>query len=343
MPDGPAKNIYIQWPLIMKVLYIGSAQGFGNADRFYLIPQKLINGFVRAGHNVYVFNDRDYARASNIFGSRKFGVGKMNAKALEIVRDFRPDLVVLGHCESLHNDTLEDMRALNPDIKIVYRNVDPLSDAGNAEDIENRAGIVDGIFITTAGDVIRQFEKGRTIVRHMPNPIDPSIETGRAFEGEAPIDVFFAGRFLRHAGFDHREETLRHLVDTLPDARFDIYGGGMNDRLLFGHEYITKVSQAKIGLCLNKTYDYYLYASDRIAQYLGNGLLVAIHKDTGFGDVFAEDEMILFENDDDLAQKVKWYLANDDARREAARKSWEKAHRIYNSQKVAEDVINAVF
>ena len=327
----------------MKILYVGTAQGFGNADKFYLIPQKLINGFVRAGHNVYVFNDRDYARYSNIFRSRKFGVKQMNTKLLEICRDFMPDLVVLGHCEDVTNQTLDDIRGINKDIKIVYRNVDPLSDAGNTEDIENRAGVVDGIFITTAGDVIKQFEKGRTIVRHMPNPVDLSIETAKAFKNDCPTDVFFAGRFLRHAETDHREATLRHLVEALPDARFDIYGGGMNDRLIFGHQYIDALGRAKIGLCLNKTYDYYLYASDRIAQYLGNGLLVAIHKDTGFGDVFDGDEMILFESDADLAEQVKWYLSNDDARCKAARKSWEKAHRLYNSQTIAEQIIQAVF
>ena len=327
----------------MKVLYIGTAQGFGNADKFYLIPQKLINGFVRAGHNVYVFNDRDYARASNIFGSRKWGVNAMNDKALEIVDDFRPDLIVLGHCEALRNTTLNKMRDINPDVKIIYRNVDPLSDAGNPEDIQRRSGVVDAIFITTAGQDIQRFAKGRTKVFHMPNPVDSSIETQTAFRNNCITDIFFAGRFLRHAQKDHREVTLRYVLDKLPQATFDIYGGGMNDRLLFGHDYIEALGHSKIGLCLNKTYDYYLYASDRIAQYLGNGLLVAIHKNTGFGDIFDDDEMILFEDDKDLGDKLAYYLDDDQARCTAAEKSHAKAHEIYCSTKIAQDIINAVF
>jgi hypothetical protein len=321
----------------MDILYIGNAQGFDNADKTYMIPQKLANGFTRNGHNVYMFNDRDYARASNIFHSSKLARKRLNCKIIDVARKFEPDLVVLAHCKHVANETLDEIRTHLKDVRIVYRNVDPLHADANVHDIRMRLPAVDGVFVTTAGKALDRFSNNRSFVAFMPNPVDASIETGRAFGGGGDYDVFFAGGEMRHA-HDHRRDTLETLTQRLPDARLNF-----SYHCLFGKDYIRMLGKSRIGLNLNKTDDYYLYSSDRMAQYLGNGMLVFTAKSCGFQDLFADDEMGFFDNIDDLADKIRFYLDHDDARRRAAAKGWEKAHRIFDTANVTQYIIEKTF
>ena len=47
------------------------------------------------------------------------------------LRKRRPDLLLLGHCELIKNETVDAIRADNPSLRIAYRNVDPLPDPPN--------------------------------------------------------------------------------------------------------------------------------------------------------------------------------------------------------------------
>ena len=326
----------------MKILYVGNAQGFDNAAKYYLIPQKLINGFTRDGHNVYVFNDRDYARPSNVFHSSKFGIKAVNRKMIEICEGFSPDLIVLGHCKHITNDTLATVRARLPAVKIIYRNVDPLHSPKNVADIRSRVGIVDGIFITTAGKALKQFAHEKTFVAYMPNPTDQSIETGRAFEKGGDIDLFFAGSFLRDQ-HDHRNVMLRRLQSELSDMNVAFFGSGLGERKVFGQEYLDTLANSRMSLCLSKTSDYLFYSSDRMAQLLGQGSLVFIDRGPRFDRLFGDDEMVFYDDLDDLIKKIRYFHEHDDERKAIAKKGWEKAHAIYDSMLVASFMVEKTF
>jgi hypothetical protein len=326
----------------MKILYIGSVQGFGNASRFYMIPQKLVNGFTRNDHNVYPFNDRDYARSRTLIRSRKFGIVPLNRKVLEVCADFRPDLVLLGHCEMIWNRSLEQMRRLCPGVKVVYRNVDPLNDAGNVKDIERRAGVVDGIFLTTAGARLKRFARPETFVAFMPNPVDPSIETGRSFAGaDHCVDLFFAGGPT--GSFDARGPRLRRIIQELPELRLAVHGAGLNQDYTFGQRYLDRLAHSKMGLSLSKSNDHYFYASDRMAQYLGNGLLTFLQRGAGFEELFEEDELAYYQDEDELLHRLRYFQSNDEAWRVVAERGWRKAHAVFDCKLVARYMIETIF
>ncbi len=326
----------------MRILYIGNVQGFGNAGRFYLIPQKLVNGFTRNDHNVYPFNDRDYARSSTLFGSRKFGIVPLNRKVLEVCAEFRPDLVLLGHCEMVWNRSLEQMRRLCPGVKIVYRNVDPLNDAGNVKDIEHRAGAVDGIFLTTAGARLKRFARPGTFVAFMPNPVDPSIETGRSFAAaDHRFDLFFAGG--RVGRTDPRGSRIRRIVQELPELRFALHGAGFNQDYIFGQRYLDRLAQAKMGLSFSKSNDDYFYASDRMAQYLGNGLLTFLQRGADFEELFEESELAYYRDEDELLRKLRHFQSEDVAWRTVAEGGWRKAHAVFDCKLVAQYMLETIF
>lgn len=327
----------------MNILYLGNAQGFLNSHKFYLTPQKLINGFTRLGHNVYVFNDRDFARYSNIFRSQKLGSKRMNAKVLEVCRGFRPELIVLGHCKNVTNETLAEVRRILPGVRILYRNVDPLSSPQNVRDIRQRVGQVEGIFITTAGDGLDQFSNDFGGVYFVPNPVDPHLEHKRAFENDAAdIDFLFLASYLRDQQ-DHRHITATFLIENQGGIRLRIGGAGINEDQVFGAEYLEVLGRSKMGLCMNKTQDYYLYASDRMSQYMASGILAFIPEGPRFEDILGKDAFVSFKANEELLEKIHYYLAHDDERRAIARRGHEKVHDFFRVEKVCQFMIERAF
>lgn len=327
----------------MRILYLGTSQGFDNAAKFYFTPQKLINGFTRLGHNVYSFSDRDYARYSNPFHSQSLGKKAMNRKVIEVVRDYQPHMIVLGHCKNIENETLAEMRKVCPGVRMMYRNVDPLHSQNNVADIMQRVGQVEGIFITTAGDALKQFSHPKTVVSFMPNPVDPALETERAYANpNADIDFLFLGSVLRDQ-YDHRQDTVQYLLANKGDLNVHVGGAGVNEGKVFGAAYYALLGRSKMGLCMNKTEDYYLYASGRMSQYMGSGMLGFILEGPRFEDILGYDSFVSYKTDEELVDMIKYYAAHDAERVTMARTGCEKIHDYFHTDKVCQYMIERVF
>ncbi len=327
----------------MRILYVGTSQGFENAAKFYFTPQKLINGFTRLGHNVYMFNDRDVARYSNIFRSQSRGKAAMNAKLVEDCKAYKPHLIVLGHCKNVSNDTLAEIRAALPGVRMLYRNVDPLHSDDNCADIMQRCGHVEGIFITTAGDALKRFSNPKTKVCFFPNPVDYALETERAFMNpNADIDFLFLGSVLRDQ-YDHRQDTVQYLLRNKDNINVHIGGAGVNEGRVFGAAYYELLGRSKMGLCMNKTENYYLYASGRMSQYMASGMLGFIPEGPQFEDIFGNDSFISYKGDEELVDKIKYYAANDAERKKIAQRGWEKIHDYFMVDKICQYMIERVY
>ncbi|MGH1378169.1 MAG: glycosyltransferase [Alphaproteobacteria bacterium] len=327
----------------MNILYLGNVQGFVNAKKYYFIPQRLINGFTRLGHNVYAFNDRDYARYSNILRSQKRGKKKLNEKVIEFCKEYQPDLIILGHCKNITNDTLSEIRKHVKGVKIAYRNVDPLSSEKNVEDIMQRVGHVDSIFITTAGDSLNKFSNNAGGVYFMPNPVDPALDTRCAFKNSnADIDVLFLASFLRDQ-YDHRHITAKYLLQNKEDLTIQIGGAGINENRIYGKQYFDMLERSKMGLCINKTNDYYLYASDRMSQYMAAGLLSFIPAGPQFEDIFDNDSFISFDTNEDLMDKIKYFSQHSEQRIKIAQTGYNKINDYFHADKVCQYIIETTF
>lgn len=327
----------------MRILYIGNGHGFDGPIKFYFTPQKLINGMTRIGHNVVSINDRDVARHSNIFRSQKFGLKAMNKHVLEMVKIYRPHLVMLGHCKNLTNESLAEMRRIVPDLKIIYRNVDPLHSPQNVADIHQRVGHVEAIFITTAGAELRQFSHPKTRIYFMPNPVDPALETERAYNNpHADIDFLFLASELRDQ-HDHRAITARYLVDHADGFKLHIGGAGINQDLVFGAEFYALLGRSKMGLCMNKIDSSYLYASGRMSQYMGSGMLAFIPEGPKFEDIFGGDSFVSFTSNEDLVDKIRYFAAHDDERARIAATGCRKIHDFFHVDKVCQYMIERTF
>lgn len=327
----------------MRILYIGSGQSLETAEKYYFTPQKLINGLTRLGHTVFMVNDRDVSRYSNIFRSQKFGMKAMNEQILKLCGQYKPEMVMLGHCKNVSNDTLAEIRKISPGVRITYRNVDPLNSKNNVADIMQRVGHVESIFITTAGEGLKQFSHPKTVVGFMPNPVDPALETKRAYANQnADIDFLFLASVLRDQ-HDHRAITARYLTDNKGALNIHIGGAGINDGRVFGAAYYDLLERAKMGLCMNKTEQFYLYASGRMSQYMASGVLGFIPEGPQFEDIFGKDSFVSFKGDEELLDKIRYYAQHDDERRTMAHTGCVKIHDYFLTDKICQYIIERTF
>lgn len=326
-----------------RILVVGNYGLLGpkaNGNFYYNSDSKIYNGLVRAGHAVLAFSDRDVARASNIFGSRKLGIGATNAKLLKIADNFRPDMLLLGHANIIRNDTIAEIKSRYPDMRAALYNVDSLaldSHQDNVKAVHNRLPVVETVFITTGGNLLKQFVTPKNKVSYVPNAVDASCETGRNFErSDLPADLIYCVGGME--ANDIRIPMIQYLQDHLSDIRLELCGIAGRPSV-WGAAYQDLLKRAKMGLNFSRPNDVYLYASDRMAHLLGNGLLTLTGAKTGFQRFFDESEMVYYTDNRDLADKARYYARNDAERRRIAEAGWHKAHREFNATLVAQYMV----
>ncbi len=334
----------------MRVMIVGGNQMKYSASRYYDYANKLGNGFIRNNHTVVRFFDRDVARLANVFRSRKLGVTGANKKLLEQAASFQPDLFVFFHADVIRMETLQRLRENHPKAKLAQLSIDPLFIPGNVARLCAKSRLMDATFLTTAGAGLKKVSGGKPAY-YIPNITDPSMETGRAFDAKCDINLIFAcGSFDREGG-DPRKATLDLIRERLPDINFphhvDIETGG-----LWGAEHMDTMARSKCGLNLSreregplsigKPEDLYIYSSDRVSYLTGNGVLAFTHRKYDLEKLFTPEEMVFYDSNDDLVDKIAHFLENDGARREIARNGWEKAHRDLNERLAAQYIFDVL-
>ncbi|MCF8466454.1 MAG: glycosyltransferase [Sneathiella sp.] len=327
----------------MRVLYVGNFNEKSNGARFYDSNRKLANGFIRNGHQVYQFSDRDIARASTWFGSRKFGILPANLRLIEIARNFWPDILVIGHADPIFATTLKKIRKTVPHIKIAAYNFDALWHQDNVNRITDHADEADAVFITTAGEPLQQFARKRNVVSFFPNLVDISIDTVRAFENPAPEHRLFYG--MGNALPDsERYNVASQILDKFGDETVEILGM-RGKRPTSGIDYQRRLANARMGLNLSQgeSEGYPLYSSDRVSQYTGNGLMTLVHRRTGYDRIFKEDEFVFYNDFNELLKKIEYYNLHDDEAREIAENGWRRSHEIFNERLVAKYIEEVTF
>ena len=81
------------------------------------------------------------------------------------------------------------------------------------------------------------------------------------------------------------------------------------------------------------------YSSDRISSLLGNGLLTFIHKDYHYDDFFNSNEIVFYQNINDLNKKILYFKKNPKLLKMTAFKGYKKAHKIFNNKLISEFIV----
>jgi len=326
----------------LKILHITNFNERHNGRLFYNTGKRINNGFIRLGHSVLEFSDRDivsYYRSINDLNGSK----SLNKKLLEVISNYVPDLIVLGHADLIKSETLIWIKKNYPHIKFAQWFLDRMDTQwiSNKKRFLDKIKIMDASFCTTDPKSLNF----NTKTFYIPNPVDESFEKLRNFnQNDFNNDVFFAMSHGVHRGklkkgkFDDRENFINKILLKSPDVRFDLYG--MNNRQpIWADDFINAISQSKIGLNLSQGKAAKYYSSDRFAQLIGNGLLLMIDKNTKFNHFFDNDEIVMYKSLNDLTEQIQKYTHDDKLRKKIAKKGYEKYFKYFNSTIIADFII----
>jgi hypothetical protein len=334
----------------IRIVHVGN---FGLTPRkLYLhnVATKLSNGWVRNGHHVINFHDREAAKWSSL-GLKGYGRRRANRLLTELCIETRPDLLMLGHADIISTQTIAELRRRLPAMKVAQWSVDwiyPETHAGkNIETLTGKAAVTDWTFVSSAGAALDHLRGLCGGVAFMPNPVDPSIETSRAFETDQPVDVFVSsGRkaeVRHHLGAEVRlDDVVADLQARLPGVSFEAHGL-FGAPTIWGPAYHHAISRSAMGLNMSRHNGAYLYSSDRIAHLAGNGVAVLIERATGYGDLFGEDEMLFYSSDDELAAQIERHARDGFARRRVARKGWARYRALFDNARVSAYMLDVVY
>ena len=325
----------------MRVLQVDNMQ-IRRYGRVRVSPERtLFNGLIRANFKAEIFSDRDVAQFDAPFRIKPLGRAAANRRLLEMCENFRPEVLLVGHADIITNETLTRVRAILPGVRIGLRNVDPLFDDANVAAIRARMDVVDGIFVTTSGDPLKQFLTPNNLVAYIPNASDPAVED----QDNSAKDAFEWD--LVFCGVGNETDTRYTLVEELhaalagQDIRFASFGmHGFPS--IWGRRYEDLLETSKMGLSLNRFEGWPLYSSDRIAQLMGNGILEFVSAESGLQKYFSEDMLAFFTGKDDLAAKALAFN-NDDARRKAVASKGRAFYREhFSAERISSFMVEAL-
>ncbi|MBC8207014.1 MAG: glycosyltransferase family 1 protein [Kiritimatiellales bacterium] len=300
--------------------------------------RKLFAGMIRNNHKVLEFSERDIARFEAPLKIRPIGIPIANKKLIETADNFRPDLILMGHCDMITNETLLEIRALLPNVKIVFRFLDALWIPRHVERIRKRMGVMDAVFITTGGEEnLRQFCTGKNVVAYIPNATDPAQDDqNNAEKTEFERDLMFCGVAQED---DERYPLVKNLHESLdPTMRFDSFGMHGTPPV-YGLDYDQVLATSKMGINLNRFEGWPLYSSDRIAQLMGNGLLTFLWDKGDMRRFFTDEHVAFFRNFDELISKAKAFQQDDAQRRAVAGAGRAFYHEHFSGQRIIQFMI----
>ena len=332
----------------LRILHVTNFNERLDGRLFFNTGRRINNGFIRLGHSVLGFSDRDIQKYYKSIGDIK-GKKTLNDKLKKTCYNYKPDLIVTGHADLISKEQIQELKEDNPNTKFVQWFLDPLNKKGpdylrNKERILDKIDVMDATFVTTSPKALDFLPKNDKNF-YIPNPSDHSFETLNNYKKSCSVDVFFALSHGVHRGKlksgkeDDRIVFLEKLQLRTSDVKFDLYGIN-NVQPIWADHYFKTISNAKMGLNLSRGEAIKYYSSDRITQIVGNGLVCLIDEKTKYRDFFSNNEMVFYKNLNDLAEKIQKISRDDKLRRKIARKGKNKYMKYFNSTKVAEFIID---
>ena len=297
----------------LKILHISNF-GIKNDYRIFnlSIARKISNGLIKNGHDVINFDYRN-------FNEGFIKKNSLDKKIISIIKNYRPNLVLLGHNNSLTRSTLISLKKqYNCKIALWYEDHvikgDP-SYRKNLDLIEKNCDLIDNYFITTSPDIIKTKIKKNKIY-YLPIPVDRNIENEEFYKVKKDKDLFFAlshgvnfGK-LKKNSFDERSKFIDKLIECSKNKlKFNILGL-YNQEPKWNYDFNQEVMICKTALNLSRGGPSKYASSNRIASLMGNGIVTFVDEKTKFQDFFKNGEIITYKNEADLINKL--ILIKDD-------------------------------
>ena len=336
----------------LRILHVTNFNERHDGRLFFNTGRRLNNGFIRLGHSVLEFSDRDIVKHYKSLNDYT-GAKTLNEKLINTVYNYKPDLLIFGHADLIKDRTLAYLKDNYKNLRTAQWFLDPLIKNGpdynkNKLRILDKMDYTDANFMTTSPHVLNFLPK-KKLCLFMPNPADPSFEVLNNFENNnCSMDVFFALSHGVHRGilkkgkYDERADFVNRLVEITPNVKFDLYGIN-NIQPIWADSFFKSISNAKMGVNLSRGNPIKYYSSDRLTQLIGNGLLTFIHENTLYHNFFSNDEVIFYSNLSNLSEKIQKFARDDNLRKKIAKEGKKKYMKYFNSTLVANYIIDKTF
>ena len=322
-----------------KILHIAN---FDEKNNFRLsninLANKISNGFIKDKFQTINFSDRFFLQ-QNPFS-------KIDDRIIDILKNFKPNLLLLGHTNSLKIETLKNIKDKFTDIKIAFWYEDSINKNGpdynkNKQFIEKYKDYVDQYFVTTDKNNI-QSSIPKNKLNFMPVPCSYVCENLNLYRTRNhEFDIFYAvshgvnrGK-LKKNKTDERYNFLKLLMSRSDDLTYNIFGFN-NIQPVWGDQFIKEISKCKFALNLSRGQPIKYYSSNRIVSLVANGIPTLIDKKVKFNDFFSNKEMIFYEDTYDLIDKVNFYKKNERQRIQIGINGKNKYFKIFNNRIIAD-------
>jgi glycosyltransferase involved in cell wall biosynthesis len=220
---NPTKKIFLNTKAKIKILHIyNKAERMGSRIYFISTGKKIENGLIRLGHDVEGLSDRDIlSYNSNIVNFKNTSL--LNELILKKTYYYNPDLILIGHVNTITNDTFSSIKKYNKNIVISQWYEDNIAPSGpdyfkNTRNLSTNFNNIDNFFISTHPDDIDK--KNKNINYHfLPTPADRNIEKLNIYNNKFfTHDVFFAMSHgvnrgnLKSGKIDERDQVINKLI-----------------------------------------------------------------------------------------------------------------------------------
>ena len=332
-----------------KILHIANFNENADGRLFYSFANKINTGFIKNNHIVDVISDRFYLKSNKSIINPFNDNIKFNNKILNTLKNFSPDMLLIGHVFNIDENVFSYCKEKN--IKICSWYIDSISKEFLNSDKEkkffNNLKYVDKCFITSSPKLFKK-HKLYNKLRFIPNPVDNSIDNYRNFENKnLKFDIFSAISHGQNRGLlkkgksDSREKLIKNLITNAPEIKFASFGLDKFEPV-WGSNFYYYLSKSKMGLNVSRGLYQKLYSSDRISSLIGNGLLVFINKKTELNKLFNNKEVVFYNNEKDLIKKILYYSSNDKIRIKFAKSAYNKYHKFMNNKIVTNYILSSV-
>ena len=338
------KKIYIGKSIGPKILHISNFNEKNQQRLFNIsIASKLSSGLIRNHCDVINFSYRNFL-SDKIFGD-------IDQEIINITKNYKPDLILFGHNNILKRASLEFIKEKKIKTALWYE--DHVADNGpswksNLKLIEDNNDLIDKYFITTHPSEIKSKIKKNKLF-YLPVPVDKNIENLSIYENKHRYkDLFFAlshgvnfGKLKKNYN-DERDIFLKQLMINGEGINFHILGIN-NDQPKWNYDFYKEINICKMALNLSRGKPLKYATSNRIASYVGNGILTFINSKVKFQEFFDNDEMIFYNNEVDLIEKINLLKNDINKINKISKKGKKKYFKIFENNIVANYILSNTF
>ena len=268
------------------------------------------------------------------------GREEMNRLFLETVQKEQPDYILLWLIyDEFSIETLLKIKEISPKTKIMNFFGD--DDALFYNFSRYYAPIIDCCFVAQTA-FIKEYKK-----EGIKNPyrlVGVDVEYYKPLAVEKNFDVTFIG-----TPKTDRYKLIKFLIDN--GVGVTIFGAGWDKHTdlkefyrgaLSKEELVNTINQSKISLSFTKNYEGKPHYKGRVVEISACRSFLITEYFKGYYDLFSKDEIVMFNNEKDLLEKVKYYLHHEAKRESIANRAYKRVLKNYSLEKEIRQAINSL-